>query len=94
MPEPVEVIAEPTPNPNSMKFTVNRAVVSGRSQTFKDPSEAMLSPLAQRLFQIDGVRSLFLMKDFVSVGRNPDASWQAIVPAVEAALRSFFASQE
>jgi hypothetical protein len=91
--EPVVVEAEPTPNPNSYKFTVNRPVAGNRGQTFRNPDEAALSPLAQRLFEVPGVRSLFFLKDFITVARLPDADWDAILAGVEQVIRSFYEAQ-
>jgi len=93
MAEPVTVVAEATPNPNSVKFTVNRQVTSGGSQTFASADEAILSPLAQRLFAVDGVRTVFFLKDFVSIGRVTGVDWATIIPSVEAAIRTFYESQ-
>jgi hypothetical protein len=94
MAEPVTVVAEATPNPNSFKFTVNRQITSGAGQSFGNPGEALLSPLAQRLFAIDGVRSVFLLKDFVSVGRVPGADWDALIPLIAGAIRAYFESRQ
>ena len=93
MAEPLEIQTEPTPNPNSMKFSLNREVTSGRSQTFNSPDEALMSPLAQRLFQIEGVRTLFFLKEFISVGRTANADWDALIPRVEAAIRAHYEAQ-
>lgn len=93
MAEPVEVVAEPTPNPNAFKFTVNREVNAGRGQTFASPSEALPSPLAQWLFQVGGVRSLFFLKDFITVARRPEVDWDDIVPRVAALIRDFYETQ-
>ena len=88
--EPIDVEAEPTPNPNAMKFTLNRRVTEGRGQTFDSVAEAAASPLAQQLFAIDGVHTLFFLKDFITVGRAPEADWDAIMPRVEAAIHSYY----
>ncbi len=87
---PVEVFAEPTPNPNSMKFTLDRRVAE-KGQSFNSPGEADQSPLARRLFEIRGVRGVFLLNNFISVSRDPAADWGGLVPEVEAAIRAHFA---
>lgn len=93
MPDAIEVEVSETPNPNSVKFTVNRQVTSGRSETFNSPEEALLSSLAQRLFQIEGVRTLFFLKDFISVGRTPGANWDLLIPNIEAEIRGYYEDQ-
>lgn len=93
MAEPVIVEAESTPNPNSYKFTVNREVSSSRGQTFKEPAEALLSPLARRLFEVPGVQRLFFLKDFITVARFPGADWDAILENVERVIRSYYEAE-
>jgi hypothetical protein len=83
--------AEPTPNPESYKFTLDHLVVEGRSETYSGPEQAFLSPLARALFQVDGVGGIFFLKDFVSVRRKPGASWEVLVPRIAAVLRDYFA---
>jgi len=86
----LSVRTEPTPNPNSMKFTLNRAVAAARSETYSSPEQAFLSPLARALFQVPGVAGVFLLKDFVTIKREPDADWDSICTLVQAVLRSHF----
>jgi hypothetical protein len=93
VPEPA-IRAERTPNPNAMKFSLDCTVQEGtRGLTFSDPLQAALSPLARRLFQVPGVASVFLLKDFVTVTRSEDVPWESLAPAVEAALRRHFAGE-
>ena len=84
---PVEVTVEATPNPNALKFTVNRELWSGRPLTVSSRLEAFTMPLAGRLLDVPGVKRLFFLRDFVTVTREPDAEWEAIAPAVEQVLR-------
>lgn len=93
MAEPVDVIAEPTPNPNSVKFTLNRPVSEGRGLSFMDAGQAEASPLAKALFQIPGVKSVFMLNNFITVTRDPEVAWDAIVGEVEAAIKDHYSSQ-
>ena len=93
MGEGVQVIADPTPNPNSMKFTLDRTVIEKGGQSFRSPQDAEQSPLARRLFAVQGVQSLFLLNNFITVTREPDQDWDAIVPQVEAAIRDHYAAR-
>jgi len=87
--EPIDVFVEPTPNPNSMKFTLNRKLVE-KSETYASLQQAEHSPLAKRLFQIPGVKTLFVLNNFISVGKDMAADWEEIAPKVEGSLREFF----
>jgi hypothetical protein len=76
-----------TPNPNSLKFTADRALWEGRAQTFSDPMQALASPLARELLGVVGVRSVFFLRDFITVTREPSTPWEPIVAQVEEILR-------
>lgn len=89
----MRIEVQPTPNVHALKFTLDRRVTQGRSETYTSPDQAASSPLAQRLLRIPGVRMVFLLNDFVTVTRSPDADWDAIVPEVERALREWLESQ-
>ena len=43
-------------------------------------------PLGAALFEIEGVASLFMVDDFVTVMKAPDASWDKLVPEVQAVI--------
>jgi hypothetical protein len=90
--EPIEVWTEHTPNPNALKFTLNRAVAEGRSKTYASPEAAEGSPLAKALFEIAGVRSLFFLNNFITVTRQPGSDWAAISRQVEERIRAHYAS--
>lgn len=89
----MRIEVQPTPNMHALKFTVDRRLTQGRSETYTSPDQAAGSPLAQRLLRIPGVRMVFLLNDFVTVTRHPDADWDIIVPEVERALREWLKSQ-
>lgn len=90
MTEPLTIHAEPTPNPHSMKFTLNRTVAQSNSQSYRDVNDAANSPLAQTLFTVQGVKTLFLLNNFITVGRHEGEDWAAIVPGVEQAIRDVY----
>jgi Fe-S cluster biogenesis protein NfuA len=83
--------AERTPNPNSLKWVLGRPVVEGAvTAHFAAKPSAAVSPLAERLFAIDGVEVVFLAANFVTVTKREDVAWtdiaQAIVDAILACL--------
>jgi len=87
----LQITAQATPNPETMKFSLNRLVTEGRGETYSSPQQAFLSPLARALFAVPGVGGVFLLKDFVTIRRAPGAEWPGIAAGVEAALRDFYA---
>ena len=62
------------------------------SQNFSSPREAMKSPLAKRLFQIDGVTNVFFGADFVTVTKDEEYTWNVLKPDVFAAIMDHFTS--
>jgi hypothetical protein len=78
---------QPTPNPNAGKFTVGRRVVDdNRSRSFYDVAQAQAEPIAAALFELDGVASIFMVEDFVTVTKQPDAEWSDLIPRVTSTL--------
>lgn len=74
-----------TPNPATLKFLPGQAVASSVYE-FKNRAESGNSPLAQRLFGIEGVTNVFLGHDFVSVSKADDTDWSMLKPMILAAL--------
>ena len=86
----IDVTPEPTPNPNAVKFTLDRPSVEGRSQTFRAGSDPAESPLGARIFALDGVTNVFLVSNFVSVTKEDDVSCDELVPKVIDELQAHF----
>jgi hypothetical protein len=79
----------PTPNPAAGKFTVGRTLVEGRSGRTYDSAEAARGvPLAEALLAEEGVASVFVVADFVTVTKTPHADWKELAPRVRAVLRA------
>lgn len=85
---PVTVYAESTPNPNAMKFVVNKKIVDNVFE-FKSVDETNDSPLAKSLFGFDFVKEVFFDFNFVSLIQNPGNNWDDNVMDVREFIRSF-----
>lgn len=72
---------EATPNPATLKFIPGKPVLPGSTRDYRSADEAEESPLAQRLFSINGVSGVFLGQDFVTVTKS-GGEWQQLKPAV------------
>ena len=59
---------------------------------FRAKAEAETSPLASRLFEIDGVRGVFLGSDFISVTKAESDEWPHIKPAILGAIMEHYMS--
>ncbi len=76
---------ERTPNPATLKFLPGRDIMGDSTAHFPNPEAAARSPLALRLFGIDGVAAVFLGSDFITITTN-GAEWQDLKPAVLGAI--------
>jgi len=81
------VLPSATPNPNALKFTVDATFEAPAS--FAAGSETD-DPLAASLLAIDGVTSVFMSADFVTLTKSPEAGWDVIVPIATETLESQF----
>ena len=84
---------EPTPNPATLKFLPGRAVLASGTLDMRDKAAAAQSPLAERLFEIDGVSGVFFGSDFIAVTKT-DGEWQQLKPAILGAMMEHFMSGE
>ncbi|WP_299441439.1 NifU family protein [uncultured Rhodospira sp.] len=85
---------EPTPNPASLKFLPGRDVLGDGTAQFGTEADAARSPLASRLFRIDGVAAVFLGSDFISVSKADAADWQVLKPMVLGAIMDHYTAGE
>jgi Fe-S cluster biogenesis protein NfuA len=82
---------ETTPNPSTLKFIPGRVVLDGGTMEFADPESAARSPLAERLFGVPGVTSVFFGSDFVTVTKDA-SDWQHLKPAILGAIMEHYMS--
>lgn len=86
---------EATPNPATLKFLPGKTVLESGTREFRAAPEADgVSPLAARLFAVDGVEGVLLGADFVSVTKAGDQEWQGLRPVVLGAIMEHFMSGE
>ena len=78
---------QPTPNPNAAKFVLDKPVAENPTSFF-NAAQAAEHPLAVKLFSIEGVSSLLLLGDFITVNKTPDADWKTVSSRVTAILAS------
>ena len=80
------VQVEPTPNPATLKFLPGKTVMTQGTQFYQDESSAGNSLLAQKLFQINGVESVFYGQDFITISKNETSNWTLLKPAIMGAI--------
>ncbi len=80
---------EATPNPSTLKFIPGQSVLASGTLDFRTPEAAAESPLAQSLFEIEGVEGVFLGSDFISVTKG-NMEWQHLKPAILGTIMEHF----
>ncbi|HSI01370.1 MAG TPA: NifU family protein [Reyranella sp.] len=85
---------EQTPNPSTLKFLPGRVVMEKGTLDFADSGTAHASPLARRLFAVEGVERVFFGADFVTVTKAPDKDWQVLKPSILGGIMEHYTSGE
>jgi Fe-S cluster biogenesis protein NfuA len=88
----INITAEITPNPNTLKFNVGRTLVESGSLNFPDKEKAKGIPLAEALYKLDNVLGVMVGHDFVTVTKRPESSWHDMAQPVIESLKTLFAS--
>src|SRR5699024_959840 len=75
------VSIEPTPSPHSMKVNIDEKLPEGENQNFQDKDDLSNAPeYIQSLFEIEGVKGLYQVQDFITIQRNQLKHWKIILP--------------
>ena len=82
---------EQTPNPATLKFLPGQVVLEAGTADFPSSDEVNgTSPLADRLFDIDGVSGVFFGHDFITVTKQHDREWYVLKPSILGAIMEHF----
>ncbi len=85
---------EETPNPATLKFLPGRVLMSEGTADFKSKEEARKSPLALKLFEIDGVKGVFFGADFITVSKKDAAEWVVLKPLILGGIIDHFMTHQ
>ena len=83
---------ESTPNPATLKFLPGQQVMPVGAADFPTADKAGPSPLASRVFAVDGVEGVFLGPDFITVTKADALDWAHLKPGVLGAILEHFQS--
>jgi len=86
----VQVTPEGTPNPNAVKFTLDRPATEKRNESFRAGSDPAASPLGAAIFALDGVTNVFITANFVSVNKEDGVDWDELLPEVISVIEGHF----
>ena len=83
---------ESTPNPATLKFLPGQSVLEVGTADFPSADTAAASPLARRIFGVEGITGVFLGTDFVTVTKADGVEWDHVKPAILGAVMEHFQS--
>lgn len=76
---------DPTPNPHTMKITLNEEKGDMKSATYKEAGDDA-PEFINSILEIEDVTSVFHALDFISVDKSPRADWEQVIPQIEASF--------
>ena len=85
------VQTEITPNPNSLKFIPGK-IVSNSGSFEVTKKDNVNNDLIRNILSINGVEGIFLSKDFISVNKDNENSWEDIKHIVISHINEFYAT--
>lgn len=94
MEKDISIVGEPTINPATCKFTVDRPVYPGGAAYFRDREGARLSPLAHRIFEIPEVENVLIAENQITVSKSGIDPWPVIGKQIGAKIREHIRSNE
>lgn len=91
----VYISLEFTPNPNTLKYSVNRQLLEKGAVNFlKKEDAAMRSPLAAKLLDIPGISGVMIGKDFVTVTKTEEGDWDFVHKSCSQTIQDHLTRQE
>ena len=84
------VQTEVTPNPNSLKFLPGKKVSNSGPYEITN-KEDIQNELVRNIFSVNGVESIFLGQDFISVNKNNNINWDEIKHIIISLINDFYA---
>ncbi|KYG25523.1 conserved virulence factor C family protein [Alkalihalobacillus trypoxylicola] len=73
---------EPTPSPNTMKLTLSESLGGNQGNSYSVKNKEAAPERIQLLFDIEGVKAVYHVADFIAIDRHPKKDWKEILPAV------------
>ena len=86
---------EPTPNPESLKFLSENIISAIGTEEFqRNEIDTVTNPFVRELLGFKGVELVLLSKNFLSVKKTKDVSWNELKPMVISHLNHYFESNK
>ena len=85
------VQTEITPNPNSLKFLPGRTVSNNGSFEISVKNETK-NELIKNILSVNGVESVFLGKDFISINKQANIAWDEVKHIIISLINDYYSS--
>lgn len=85
----VDITIQPTPNPNALKFILDRDVKNEGKASFKTPLDCQDVPLAAALFDLRGVDQIHFFQNVITISKFSFEDWENLEPAVQTCIENF-----
>lgn len=85
----MEIIVQPTPNPNALKFILEKEVIQDGKISFKTPQDCKDVNLAAALFDLRGVDQIHFFQNVITVSKFSFEDWDNLEPAVQTCIENF-----
>ncbi|MAT89983.1 MAG: hypothetical protein CMC35_04765 [Flavobacteriaceae bacterium] len=83
---------QPTSNPNIVKFVANSFLTRGTSYEFENIDAATPSPIAQELFYLPFVKTVYIAQNFIAVEKFNIVAWDGVQEEVANAIAEYLNS--
>ncbi len=83
------IYTESTPNPNTLKFVTNKALLLNDAVEFQNIEETTEAPLAKALFGFDGVSNVFITNNFVTITKTDEHIWHEMMIPIKDFLKKY-----
>ena len=85
---------QPTPDENVLNFFPQKPLLKSGQAEFVDAKSLRKSPLAEHIFDIGGIKSLFITSDMISVTKEEKSSWEELKPQILAEIMDHLSTGE
>lgn len=85
----MDIIVQPTPNPNALKFILESDVLAQGKVSFKTPKDCKDVPLAMALFDLRGVDQIHFFQNVITVSKFSFEDWDTLTTSIETCIESF-----
>ncbi len=86
----VSIYTEATPNPDSLKFVMNKMLLTGRSVDFERGDEVAFAPLAEAIFnEFSFAKGVFIMNNFVTVRKDGEIDWFEVKSSISDFIKNW-----